>query len=55
MEIDDRVLEVSLEHILEIANNRKVILEDLKQSLIADDVDSVKVYARLLCGMSNEN
>ena len=55
MEMDDRVLKAGLEHILEIANERKAILEKLKEALITDDVDSVKVYAKWLCGLSNES
>ncbi|WP_319405792.1 hypothetical protein [uncultured Desulfosarcina sp.] len=55
MEMDDRVLKAGLEHIIEISNERKAMLEKLRQALISDDVDSIKVYARLLCGIINEN
>ena len=55
MEINDHVLEIGLEQILKIANERLATIEKLKKALIADDVNSIKEYAKQLCGLSNEN
>lgn len=55
MEIDNHTIKVGLDNLLEIAQERKVTLEKLKEALIKDDTDKIKKFASQLCGLSNES
>ena len=52
MEYDQKIIEAGIEIILTISEERKGILEKLKQALIANDMDKVVEYGMKICGMN---
>ena len=55
MDFQDEVIQEGLIQALEIAKHRAVMLENLKQALIEDDPDKIKIHAKILCGLSDES
>lgn len=51
MEIDEQVLEAGLNQIVAIAEERKAILERLKEAMLAEDHRKIRKYASILCGL----
>ena len=55
MEFNQQVIKEGLNQALMIARERAFILENLKQALIEDDTEKIKLHARQLCGLSDES
>jgi hypothetical protein len=53
-EYDHHKLEIGLEKVLEIAAERKTLLEKLRRAIIDDECIKIKKYSRLLCGLREE-
>lgn len=51
---DHHKLEIGLEKVFEIADERKTLLEKLRQAIIDDECIKIKKYSRLLCGLKEE-
>jgi hypothetical protein len=51
MDTNDRRLQVGLDQLLKIAEERKIILDKLKNALISDEIEKIKQYAKILCGL----
>jgi hypothetical protein len=55
MEFNQKTIEEGLNLALSIARERTIVLEALKQALVEDNNEKVKLYARELCGLANES
>ena len=55
MDFQNEVIQEGLNQALVIAKQRAVILENLKQALIEDDTNKIKIHAKILCGLRDES
>jgi len=55
MEYKDDIMKEGLDQVLAIAKERAETLERLRQALLADDNNRIKLYASKLCGLNNES
>ena len=54
MECSDRILQAGVDQLLKIAEERKMLLNNLKGALISDEIEKIKRYARILCGLDGD-
>lgn len=51
MDIGDQILQNGIDQILKVAEERKALITNLKDALISDEIEKIKRYARILCGL----
>ncbi len=52
METNSKIIEEGLNQIIEIAKERSLMLEQLKEALLEDNDQKIKEYAKKLCGVT---
>lgn len=53
MDIDEKVIEEAINRILIITEQRNKTMRQLKQALLENNEDLIKLYAKELCGVSS--
>ena len=51
MDLSDQILRTGIDQVLKIAEERKALITNLKDALISDEIEKIKRYARILCGL----
>lgn len=54
MDLSDQILQTGIDQVLKIAEERKMLITNLKDALISDEIEKIKRYARILCGLAGE-
>lgn len=51
MDLSDQILQTGIDQALKIAEERKALITNLKDALVSDEIEKIKRYARILCGL----
>jgi hypothetical protein len=54
MEFNAQAIGEAVQQAMAVASERKLVLESLRQALIEDDIDKIKLHARQICGLTDE-